>query len=127
MHVHSFMFTIPCIGGALQLGREIALKPLQPLPLLALFCTTDQSKRGHQLNCSPSNSILCVRTLPAKNPAEEHRHQRMHQQMMAAARKKELQKAKEEVKKEKMKRERDKLVADSLVEWEKILLKWESM
>ncbi len=51
----------------------------------------------------------------------------MHQQMMAVSRKKELQKAKGEVKKEKMRRERDKLVADSLVEWERILLKWESM
>lgn len=67
------------------------------------------------------------RTLPAKTPAEEHRHQRLHQQMLAAARKKELQKAKEEVKREKMRRERDKLVADSLVEWEKVLLKWESL
>lgn len=47
--------------------------------------------------------------------------------MLAAARKKELQKAKEEVKKEKMRRERDKLVADSLVEWEKVLLKWDSL
>lgn len=47
--------------------------------------------------------------------------------MMVAARKKELQKAKQEVKKEKRRRERDKLVADSLVEWERILLKWESL
>lgn len=47
--------------------------------------------------------------------------------MMVASRKKELQKAKQEVKKERRRRERDKLVADSLVEWERILLKWESL
>lgn len=71
-------------------------------------------------------SSLC-RTLPAKTRAEEHRHQQLHQQMVAAARKKELQKAKEEMKKEKMRRERDKLVADSLVEWDRILLKWDHL
>lgn len=47
--------------------------------------------------------------------------------MMAASRKKELQKAKQEMKKEKRRRERDKTVADSLVEWERVLLKWESL
>ncbi len=67
------------------------------------------------------------RTLPAKSPAEEHKHQRLHQQMMVASRKKDLQKAKEEMKKEKMKRERDKHVADSLKEWERILPKWEAV
>ena len=75
----------------------------------------------------PGTHPLTSRTLPAKSPAEEHKHQRLHQQMVAAARKKELQKAKEELKKEKMRRERDKLVANSLVEWEKVLLKWESL
>ena len=47
--------------------------------------------------------------------------------MMAAARKKELQRAKEEMKKEKNRRERDKMVADSIKEWEKILPKWDSL
>ena len=47
--------------------------------------------------------------------------------MMVAARKKDLQKAKDEMKKEKMKRERDKLVTDSLKEWERILPKWEAL
>ena len=46
---------------------------------------------------------------------------------MAAARKKELLKAKQEVKMEKKRRERDKQVADSLLEWERVLLKWESL
>lgn len=47
--------------------------------------------------------------------------------MMAASRKKELQKAKDEVKREKLRRERDKVVADYLVEWERVLLKWERL
>lgn len=47
--------------------------------------------------------------------------------MMVASRKKELQKAKQEVKNEQRKRERDKVVATSLLEWERVLLKWESL
>jgi hypothetical protein len=46
---------------------------------------------------------------------------------VAAARKKGLQKAKQEVKKEKMKRERDEVMANSLVKWGKILRKWERL
>ena len=47
--------------------------------------------------------------------------------MMAAARKKELQKAREEVRKEKQRRDRDRAVADSIKEWEKILPKWDTL
>lgn len=47
--------------------------------------------------------------------------------MMAAARKKELQKVKAEVNKEKQRRLKDKAVSDSLKEWSKILPKWESL
>ena len=66
-------------------------------------------------------------TLPAKSAAEERRHQKLYEQMVAAARKKELERAKQVVKKEEERRSKDKMVADSLKEWSKILPKWDSL
>lgn len=65
--------------------------------------------------------------LPAKSAVEERRHQKMYEQMVAAARKKELEKAKQVVRREEERRSKDKMVADSLKEWSKILPKWDSM
>ena len=66
-------------------------------------------------------------TLPAKSAAEERRHQKLYEQMVAAARKKELERAKQMVKKEEERRSKDKMVADSLKEWSRILPKWDSL
>ena len=91
------------------------------------------------------------RTLPAKSAAEEKRHQKLYEEMVAAARRKgdlivlvpnvlldfdqelgvccrhaELQKAKEAIEKEKQKRQRDKMVTDSLQVWQKVLPNWEN-
>ena len=46
---------------------------------------------------------------------------------MSAARKKDLQRAKEEIRKEEQRRHKDKVMDDSRKEWAKILPKWESM
>lgn len=117
------------IGDGHSAGVEIAHpRLLPPPPLWDSFSTTDQSKTVKHFLPNPYNkSLSSCRNLPAKSPAEEQRHQQLHRQMMAAARKKELQNAKEEVKKEKMRRERDKVVADSLKEWEKIIPKWDKV
>ena len=65
--------------------------------------------------------------LPAKSAAEERRHQKLYEQMVAAARKKELERAKQVVKREEERRTKDKMVADSLKEWTRILPKWDSL
>ena len=65
--------------------------------------------------------------LPAKSAAEERRHQKLYEQMVAAARKKELERAKQVVKREEERITKDKMVADSLKEWSKILPKWDSL
>lgn len=64
--------------------------------------------------------------LPAKSAVEEKRHQRMFEQMMAAARKKELQNARDKIRQEKERRQKDKKVDDNLKEWTRVLPNWES-
>ena len=74
-----------------------------------------------------SRSLSPYSNLPAKSAAEERRHQKLYEQMVTAARKKELERAKQVVKKEEERRSKDKMVADSLKEWSKILPKWDSL
>ena len=79
------------------------------------------------LSLSLSPILYEYSNLPAKSAAEERRHQKLYEQMVAAARKKELERAKQVVKKEEERRSKDKMVADSLKEWSKILPKWDSL
>jgi hypothetical protein len=71
--------------------------------------------------------VWLYRTLPAKSAAEVKRHQKLYEEMVTAARRKELQKAKETIEKEKQRRQRDKMVTDSLLVWQKVLPNWENM
>ena len=81
----------------------------------------------YSLNTFNTHPFTCHSNLPAKSAAEERRHQKLYEQMVAAARKKELERAKRVVKKEEERRTKDKMVADSLKEWSKILPKWDSL
>ena len=59
--------------------------------------------------------------------AEEKKHQRLYEQMVSAARKKELAKAKEQLHREEQQRKKDKIMKDRQEEWSKILPKWDSV
>eukprot|EP00731_Ephydatia_muelleri_P020298 Em0013g25a len=65
--------------------------------------------------------------LPAKSPEEEKRHSKMHRDIMAAARRKELQKVRDEQRREVDRREKDKQVAASLHEWNNALANWDRL
>ena len=63
--------------------------------------------------------------LPAKSPDEEKRHTKLYRDIIAAARKKELQKARDEQRREVERREKDRQVAASLLEWNNALANWD--
>jgi len=67
------------------------------------------------------------KNLPAKPLAEVRKHQKMYEQMVAAARKKDLERAREEVRKEQQRRQKDKVVGASLREWGRVLPNWEAL
>lgn len=77
------------------------------------------STTGLILENRPSN-------LPAKSAAEEKRHQKLYQELVATARKRELARAREEVRKEREKRLKDDKMTDILKEWSRVLPNWES-
>lgn len=89
--------------------------------------TADTTAQSMVAASSTTGLILQGRPkeLPAKSPEEEKRHTKMYREIMAAARRKELQKAKDEQKREVDRREKDKQVAASLVEWNNILSDWD--
>jgi hypothetical protein len=111
-----------------------------PKGLRAVFSRTSKNKlsyvgsvdaRSQRMLAASSTTGLILqgrpRTLPAKSAAEVKRHQKLYEEMVTAARRKELQKAKETIEKEKQRRQRDKMVTDSLLVWQKVLPNWENM